>query len=113
MNLAPIHFAHANGFPAQSYQYFLEQLHPHPVSYVNVLGEGEYRLRYPWDGWSLFGKEIVEAIERQHDEPVIGLGHSLGGVAVFHAARMRPDLFRKVIILDPPFSVIVGENCLS
>jgi len=33
--------------------------------------------------------------------PVIGVGHSLGGVATAFAAARRPELFRAVVLVDP------------
>lgn len=35
-------------------------------------------------------------------EPVIGVGHSLGGYLNFLAATRRPELFRAIVLLDAP-----------
>ena len=35
-------------------------------------------------------------------EKVIGFGHSMGGAMMYIAAVQRPDLFKKIIIWDPP-----------
>ncbi|MEZ4847938.1 MAG: alpha/beta hydrolase [Bacteroidia bacterium] len=96
--MIPIQFSHANGFPAKSYQFFFDQLQPHPVSYVNVFGEGKPHI----STWEPYLEELISDIESKHDRPVIGLGHSFGGALTLKAAMLRPDLFEKVIMLDPP-----------
>lgn len=99
MALAPIVFVHANGFPASSYQYFFSQLAPYPVAGPEIIGLGAYPLKQSWADWV---PELVEYIEKHYQEPVVGLGHSMGAVITFMAAQQRPDLFQQVIMMDPP-----------
>lgn len=94
-----IHFSHANGFPADCYQHLFQYLSSHSISYVPILGTGNHRIHYSWRPLS---RQIIEDIERKHSEPVVGIGHSMGAVAVFWAAMERPDLFRQIIMMDPP-----------
>jgi pimeloyl-ACP methyl ester carboxylesterase len=54
------------------------------------------------DCWPHLVRETVAAIEARRCEPVVGVGHSLGGVLLFYAAIARPELFRGLIILDSP-----------
>jgi pimeloyl-ACP methyl ester carboxylesterase len=44
---------------------------------------------------------LIERVER-HGEPVLGVGHSLGGYLTARAALARPALFRAIILLDSP-----------
>ena len=97
--MTPIHFAHSNGFPASSYSHFFKYLSPHPISFIECLGHNGYSVK---TDWRPLGDEIIESVESQHQEPVIGVGHSLGAVSIFFAAQKRPDLFSKIIIMDPP-----------
>lgn len=98
---ASVCFAHANGFPSASYRKLLE-----------VLGE-DYRIfapekvghdpRFPVDAnWGSLSQELIHFIETRIGEPVLGVGHSLGGMLTFLAALQRPDLFRAFVMLDPP-----------
>jgi len=48
-----------------------------------------------------FADELIESIETAYTEPIIGIGHSLGGVVTLLAASKRLDLFKKFIVLDP------------
>ena len=99
MQTPPIQFSHSNGFPAKSYNYFFQQLSPFPVSYVPVFGLGQNRIKR---NWRPLAEELIKHIETYQKEPVIGLGHSLGGVLTLFAALDRPDLFRQIILMDPP-----------
>lgn len=95
-----LQFSHANGFPAQSYAPILGALSAHfDVRYLPLFGHDS---RYPvTDGWPFLVNELITQIEK-YPEPVIGVGHSLGGVLTGFAASQRPDLFRCIILLDPP-----------
>lgn len=94
-----IQFAHANGFPAQTYTEFFRHLAPFEVQYIPVMGHGKHGFA---PDWKPLGKELIEYITENHSEPVVGIGHSLGGGALMYAAYWRPDLFERIIFLDPP-----------
>jgi pimeloyl-ACP methyl ester carboxylesterase len=95
-----LQFSHANGFPAGAYRALFESLATHfRVSAVDRFGHDP---RHPvTDGWPCLVDELVEAVSA-HGEPVLGVGHSLGGYLSLMAAARRPDLFRGVILLDAP-----------
>lgn len=100
MSANPIFFAHANGFPASSYQHFWQYLTPHPVLYEEVLSPGVKPIRR---SWREVVPQLIQSIEKQASGPVIGLGHSFGSVLTWMAAQERPDLFQQIIIMEPPF----------
>lgn len=93
-----VHFSHANGFPAQSYEYLFSLIENIDIGYINKMGHANYSnlvdLTHLRD-------EIIDKIEAQHDQPVIGMGHSSGAAATLLAAAKRPELFKKIILLDP------------
>jgi len=96
-----LHFSHANGFPAPTYRRMLSLLDPSfRVGAIAALGMDP---RYPpTEGWTHLAQQVIDHVERSHTQPVIGVGHSLGGYLTFMAAVARPDLFRVVILLDAP-----------
>lgn len=96
-----IHFAHANGFPAGTYRKMLRLLEQqYAVVAIEKLGHNP---DYPIDeNWQGLVRELTDHIERRADRPVIGVGHSLGGIVTFIAAYRRPQLFSRVVMLDPP-----------
>jgi len=93
-----VQFSHGNGFPSSSYSYLFELLDNVQVNFIEKTGHGDYPLNK--DLYN-FADELIESIETAYSEPIIGLGHSLGGVVTLLAASERPDLFKKVIVLDP------------
>jgi len=69
------------------------------VRYVNTIGHDP---RHPvTDGWPHLVTELIEHVEA-HGEPVLGVGHSLGGYLTALAAMKRPALFRAIVLLDSP-----------
>lgn len=96
-----IHFSHANGFPAPCYRSMFAALaDDFEIGYVDRIGHDP---RYPVsDGWPNLVDELIDTIAARYDQPVIGVGHSLGGFVTALAAATRPDLFDAVILLDAP-----------
>ena len=97
-----IHFAHANGFPGGSYNALLSHfINDYRVIAIDRLGHNE---KFPVNNnWTNLAEELINNIEEKADKQVIGIGHSLGSLVTFIAAHKRPDLFKCVIMLDPPF----------
>lgn len=96
-----IHFAHANGFPSAAYQALFEPLERHyRLSNIPLLGHDP---KYPvTNNWTHLLDQLIESVETKASEPVIGLGHSLGGALTLMAAVKRPELFKAVVLLDVP-----------
>jgi pimeloyl-ACP methyl ester carboxylesterase len=97
--MTPIHFAHANGIPGAAYRVLFQHLAPYQIHYSHALG-----LHMPLESrsWQPLAEELAAEIETRHSTPVIGIGHSLGAVLMFRVAASRPELFRQLILLDPP-----------
>ena len=95
-----LHFSHANSFPAGCYRIFLSGLaEEYDIRYIEALG---HDARYPvTDHWPHLVTQTIHAIE-QYGQPVVAVGHSLGGYLTLLAALQRPDLFRAIVILDSP-----------
>ncbi|HEY4073511.1 MAG TPA: alpha/beta hydrolase [Herbaspirillum sp.] len=99
-----LHFAHANSYPAGTYRLFFEQLREHYD--IRALPMHAHNPAYPVDdGWKSLARELSDTLAEQYKEPVILVGHSLGGILSLRAAQNRPDLVRCVVLLDSP---IVG-----
>jgi pimeloyl-ACP methyl ester carboxylesterase len=100
--MSTLFFAHANGFPSLSYTPFFEALQQHDltVDYIQKVGMNP---DYPiTNNWSRLVEELEREIESKHQEPVIGIGHSLGGMLSYLLARKRPELYSHLVLLDPP-----------
>lgn len=95
-----INFVHANGFPAGSYCTFLAGFSP---DYTTIAHEQfGHNHNYPvHNNYQHLVTELVDFLKKQEDK-VICIGHSFGGVVSFIAACQHPELFRGLVMLDPP-----------
>lgn len=110
MSKPKLHFAHANSYPAGVYRQFFALLAPHYD--IQTLDMHGHDPRYPVsDGWPHLVDETIKELTSRYDEPVILLGHSLGGMLSLLAAKKRPDLVRCVVMLDSP--VVAGWRALA
>lgn len=104
-----LHVAHANGYPPRCYLALAEALSDR----CRVVG---LRTRPMTAGiaaaaalstWHPLADDLIAALEvlgaAEQTGPIIGVGHSLGGVVTLYAAVARPDLFASVVLIDPVF----------
>lgn len=93
-------FAHANGFPGLCYRSFLAPLGERFV--LHPLDRLGHHPDFPvGHNWLALRDELLQALEG-FEAPVVGVGHSMGGVLMAMAAEAAPERFRCVIMLDPP-----------
>lgn len=96
-----IHFAHANGFPSKTYGKIFSVLENDFE--INFLDRHAHNPEFPVsDGWEFLKKELRTEIETRYDQPIIGLGHSLGGLLHLLVAAEAPALYKQIILLDAP-----------
>lgn len=98
----PMHFLHANGYPPECYQPLLELLR----TKYRLFG---MTLRPLWPNanmneiqdWHPFSEDLLRFLSDRGPDPVIGVGHSIGGIVTLRAAIRDPKKFRALILLDP------------
>ena len=96
-----IHFAHANGFPARTYNKIFSQLEDDFE--IGYLERHAHNPKFPiMDGWQSLVDELKEEIQSRYTQKIIGVGHSLGGILHFLAAVGNPEIYRAIILLDAP-----------
>lgn len=93
-----LYFAHANGFPSESYKCLFQHLMVDNINYVNILGRGKHALNGDMNN---FANEILDDIASKNLKNIVALGHSAGAVALMIAASKRPDLFKFLILIEP------------
>jgi len=110
VNKPKLHFAHANSYPAGVYrQYFALLAEDFDVQALDMHAHDP---RYPvTDGWPKLVDEYIAELTARYAEPVILVGHSLGGMLSLMVAHARPDLVRCVVMLDAP--VVAGWRALA
>lgn len=101
MRRPELHFAHANGIPSACYAKLFRALEPRfDVTYVPKIGTDP---KYPVEATArCITEQVADSIRAQCKGPVVGVGHSLGGITTFMAAHRYPELFERVILIDPP-----------
>jgi len=98
-----IHFAGANGFPIASYQEFFDCFNKqYQITGMDCRATWLPKMDPP-NNFSIddFADDLINIIEQQHTQPVIGVGHSHGGLMILVAAAKRPELFSKLVIIEP------------
>jgi len=99
-----IHFAHPNAYPPACFRQFLMALIPsfHVVAMEQrPLWPGQL----PQDVQHIneLVADQIRFFEQEGYQQAIGIGHSWGGVLTMMTAVKRPELFSKVILIDPVF----------
>ena len=104
-----LHFAHANSYPAGVYRQLFGLLGEHYD--IQALDMHAHNPAYPVrTGWPHQVQELIDELTARYTEPVILVGHSLGGMLSLMVAAQRPDLVRCVVMLDSP--VVAGWRAL-
>jgi pimeloyl-ACP methyl ester carboxylesterase len=111
MTKSLINLVHANGFPGGSYRTFLAEFD----SDYRTIAHDQFghNAIYPiYNNWQHLVTELVHFLQKQ-DDKVICVGHSFGGVISFIAACQHPELFRGLVMLDPPVVTGAFSHLLS
>ncbi|WP_019676568.1 alpha/beta fold hydrolase [Arsukibacterium perlucidum] len=101
-----LHMLHGNGFCSRTYLPLLQYLTDHFDFFLSdAQGHGDSDHGGPFLGWNV-SAELAEAALQAHQhlfegQPVIGVGHSFGGVltALIHSKADSP--FQQTVLLDP------------
>ncbi len=98
----PLHFAHANGYPPECYRPLLARLSAHyhiTAMYQRPLWP-EARPEEIAD-WHPLSDDLLRFLDEQKTGPLIGVGHSLGGIVTLRAALRQPERFQALVLIDP------------
>ena len=100
---------HANGFCAGVWGLVAASLRQHyRVIAMDARGHGDSSRpagarAYHWDRFAEDGIAVAERLleESGRRSVALGLGHSFGGTSLLSVAARRPDLFERLILVDP------------
>ncbi len=98
---SPLLFAHANGYPPDCYTPLFNLLDGYQINAI--------RQRPLWDesqpdeikDWHPLSDDLLRFMGEQKLDGTVGIGHSMGGIAILRAALREPKRFSRVILLDP------------
>lgn len=117
--LALLH--HANGFCKGVWGLVAEALAPHyRVVAMDGRGHGDSAPATSPDGydWRGYGEDVARVgqallAETGASRVALGLGHSFGGTSMLGAAAHHPDLFERLLLVDPVIPVRSSEGPLA
>jgi pimeloyl-ACP methyl ester carboxylesterase len=102
---AAIHFAHANGFNAQTYAGLLSPLaNRHLVYASDFRGHGQNVS--PADprtlkSWRVYAQDLEATLDRLPGAPFFLGGHSMGATVSLIVTARRPDLVKGLVLAEP------------
>lgn len=102
----PAVFVHANGYPAGCYQELLQQLDNYQVwaPLTRACWPDESPSRE--DQWPILVEDLLRFVRAKSNNgatPMVGIGHSMGAVIVLMAALQAPQLFSRLVFIEPVF----------
>lgn len=101
------HFLHGNGFCSRTLEPFACSLRQQASSKSDLLftdlpGHGiSPQSKKSQPDWNEMALQVADSIASRSNGPVVGIGHSMGGVITLLAAARFPELFSRIILLDP------------
>ncbi len=95
-----LHLFHANGFPISMYLPLMAEL-TNDFRVIGLSLRGQDGLGEGILSWHTLSFDLIGFLESLGCGPVIGVGHSIGAVATMFGAARRPDLFSRIVLLDP------------
>ena len=104
---SPILLSHATGFHAHCFEPLAEMLNSeHHVVGFDHRGYGDAETVDPTHiEWTEYGNDALAAARKvyasHNNEPIIGIGHSMGGASLLMAAQREPHLFRALFVFEP------------
>lgn len=103
-NKPTLHWAHANGFNANTYSPLLSNLTEHfEVMAWDMRGHGHSRdagQKSSFRGWSTYYKDMITLLDHVK-EPIWLAGHSIGATTSLAAAAKRPEKVKGLILVEP------------
>ncbi len=98
----PILLIHATGFHARVWDETVARL---PKSFriiaVDLRGHGQSEKKGLLLDWSLVATDIGDLVDHLALTNVIGVGHSMGGHCLTQVALAHPDMFARLLLVDP------------
>ena len=113
-----LHLLHGNGFSSGSL-FAMAEFMPSAWTLMasDLPGHGLTPVRnMKWPDWNQMADTLAQNVVSAASEPVVGIGHSMGGVITLLMAAKYPRLFRQIILLDPvlfPSHILVGQRVVQ
>ena len=97
-----IHFLHANGYPPGCYLPLVELFKPdYHLSGMHLRPLWPHSRPKEIGAWHPMSEDLLLFLDENKFNPVIALGHSMGGIISLRAALHRPASFRALVLIEP------------
>ncbi|RCI07468.1 hypothetical protein L249_4565 [Ophiocordyceps polyrhachis-furcata BCC 54312] len=110
------------GFPKELYEPLWDHLHHHsrshgycirsiwmadmaPQGISGILNEKNMSMDNSWEDHTRDVFHMINHFRNEMPRPLVGVGHSCGGLQMANLAHIHPRLFTTVILMDPAFLV--------
>lgn len=93
-------FVHATGFHARCWDGVIRELPAAHALALELRAHGRSERRPPYD-WETFGNDVLAVVRELDLHDLVGVGHSMGGYCIAHAAALEPERFRSLVLVDP------------
>ncbi len=98
----PLTFAHANGYPPECYAPLLERLaQPRRVLAMPMRPLWPGAQPHDLKDWLALSDDLLDFMQQQGLQRVVGAGHSLGAIATLRAALKAPERFAALVLIEP------------
>ena len=96
----PLLIAHATGFHGRCYSAIAELFPDRRVLAIDLRGHGHSE-GGPIDDWRVMIDDVTGFLDQLRIRRATGVGHSMGGHLLLHAASERQDAFDRLVLFDP------------
>ena len=96
-----VHLAHANGFPAGTYQQLVNKFPDHHFIAMNAQPLWPNSDHSTFHTWQQGADDLIDFLDQRKLSGIVGMGHSFGAICTIMAANKRPDLFTRLVLIEP------------
>ena len=97
----PLLLVHATGFHARCWDQVVARLPERRCYALDLRGHGRSARPAPPYPWPRFAQDVAELARALGLRGALGVGHSLGGYAVALAAALAPEVFARLLLIEP------------
>ncbi|WP_102867207.1 alpha/beta fold hydrolase [Pseudovibrio exalbescens] len=97
----PVVLVHATGLHARCWDYVIRRLPDVRFLAIDVRGHGSSQNVNRSMLWDELGNDVIDVLDHFQVHAGYGVGHSMGGALIAHAAAERAGAFKRLVLLDP------------
>ncbi len=92
---------HATGMHGRVWDQTIKYLQGYRIIALDSRGHGQSHFKKHILDWKILGEDLIQFINKLNLNNIIGVGHSLGGHMITQAVLALPQLFERIVLIDP------------